>query len=68
VRYGQGAALVFEFTGTVAAGVFAGYVLDRYLGTDPVFLIGTTIAAVIGGFVRLVQIVKRLERQNIERR
>lgn len=63
IRYGQGAALVFEFTGTIAAGVIIGYALDRYLGSEPLFLIVATLAAVAGGFVRLIQVVKRLEQR-----
>ena len=68
VRYSQGAAIVFEFTGTVLAGVVVGYFLDRYLDTAPSLLIIMTLLSVIGGFWRLVQIVRRLERQEIERR
>ena len=68
VRYSQGAAIVFEFTGSVLAGVFVGYLLDRYFGTEPVLLIAVTLASVIGGFWRLVQVLRRLERRDIERR
>jgi F0F1-type ATP synthase assembly protein I len=63
VRYGQGVALVFEFTGTVGGGALLGYAADRYLGTEPLFLIAVTITAVIGGFVRLVQVLRRLDRR-----
>lgn len=63
VRYGQGVALVFEFTGTVGGGALLGYGLDRYLATEPLFLICGTIAAVVGGFVRLVHVLLRLERR-----
>jgi F0F1-type ATP synthase assembly protein I len=63
VRYGQGAALVFEFTGTVGGGALLGYWVDRYLGTEPLFLIVVTITAVIGGFVRLVQVLRRMDRR-----
>lgn len=62
LRYGQGAALVFEFTGTIVAGVVVGYALDRYVGTEPLFLIVATLVAVVGGFIRLVKVVRRLER------
>jgi F0F1-type ATP synthase assembly protein I len=54
-------ALVFEFTGTVAAGAFVGYLVDEKLGTEPWLLIGFTLAAVALGFVRLVKIVRRFD-------
>jgi len=63
VRYGQGVALVFEFTGTVGGGALLGYWADRYLGTEPLFLIGLTITAVVGGFIRLVRVLQRLDRR-----
>lgn len=63
IRYGQGGALVFEFTGTVAAGALVGYALDRQLGTDPAFLLTLSILGVVGGFARLLQILKRLDRR-----
>jgi F0F1-type ATP synthase assembly protein I len=54
-------ALVFEFTGTVAAGAFVGYLLDETFGTQPWLLIGLTLAAVALGFFRLVKIVRRFD-------
>jgi F0F1-type ATP synthase assembly protein I len=62
VRYGQGVALVFEFTGTVGGGALLGYGADRYLATEPLFLICGTLLAVVGGFVRLVHVLRKLER------
>jgi F0F1-type ATP synthase assembly protein I len=56
-------ALVFEFIGAVAAGVLVGYAADGYFGTEPAFLIGTTVLAVIAGFMRLVQVLQRLEQR-----
>ena len=62
VRYGRATALVFEFTGTVAAGVLLGYLLDQKFNSEPWFMIVLTLVGVVGGFVRLVQLVQRLER------
>jgi len=62
VRYGRGLSLVFEFTGSVGAGVFIGYVLDQKLGTEPWLLITLTIAAIVGGFVRLVIMARKFEK------
>ena len=63
VRYGRGTALVFEFTGTVAAGVLLGYLLDQKFNSEPWFMIVLTLTGVVGGFVRLVWLVQRLERR-----
>jgi F0F1-type ATP synthase assembly protein I len=63
VRYGRGTALVFEFTGTIAAGALLGHLLDRKFNSEPWFMIVLTLAGVVGGFVRLVQVVERLERR-----
>jgi len=62
VRYGRGTALVFEFTGTIAAGALLGHLLDQKCNSEPWFMIVLTLAGVVGGFVRLVQVVERLER------
>lgn len=62
IRYGRGLSLVFEFTGSVGAGVFIGYVLDQKLETEPWFLITLTVAAVVGGFVRLVITARKFEK------
>ena len=62
VRYSKFGALAFEFIGSIAAGVFIGYQLDRYFGTDPWLVLGMTIAGTVIGFYRMVQILRRLER------
>jgi F0F1-type ATP synthase assembly protein I len=67
VRYGRYGALAFEFSGTIAAGAVVGWLLDRWLGSAPYGLVLATLAAVVGGFVRLVQLVKRFERLDLER-
>jgi len=63
VRYSKYGALAFEFIGTIMAGVFLGYQLDRYFGTDPWIVLGMTIAGTVIGFYRMVQILRRFERQ-----
>jgi F0F1-type ATP synthase assembly protein I len=65
VRYGRYGALAFEFTGTIGAGAFFGWLLDRWLGSEPWALVAGTLLAVTGGFIRLVQLVKRLERHDL---
>jgi F0F1-type ATP synthase assembly protein I len=66
VRYGRYGALAFEFTGTIGAGAFFGWLVDRWAGSAPWALVGCTVLAVAGGFVRLVQLVKRFERLDVQ--
>ena len=62
-RYG---ALAFEFSGTIAGGAIVGWLLDRWLGTDPYLGLACILAAVVGGFVRLVEALRHLERVDRE--
>lgn len=62
VRYSKYGALAFEFMGSILAGVFLGSQLDRYFGTDPWLVLGMTIAGTVIGFYRMVQILRRFER------
>jgi ATP synthase protein I len=62
VRYAKYGAVAWEFFGSIAAGVFLGYGLDRYFGTDPWLVLTMTIAGTVIGFYRMVQILRRLER------
>jgi F0F1-type ATP synthase assembly protein I len=62
VRYSKYGALAFEFVGAILAGVFLGYQLDRHFGTDPWLTLGMTIAGTVIGFYRMVQILRRFER------
>ena len=62
VRYARYGAAAFEFSGTIAAGAAIGWLLDRWLGSAPYGLTVSTLAAVAGGFIRLIQILRRFER------
>jgi F0F1-type ATP synthase assembly protein I len=62
LRYSKYGAVAFEFVGSIAAGVFIGYQLDVWLGTDPWLVMSMTIAGTVIGFYRMVQILRRLER------
>ena len=68
VRYGRYGALAFEFVGGIAAGAFAGWLVDGWLGTTPYGLLTLTLLAVVGGFIRLVQMVRRFERVDRQRK
>jgi F0F1-type ATP synthase assembly protein I len=62
MRYMKYFAVAWEFIGSVAAGVFIGYQLDRYFVTDPWWVLTMTIAGTAIGFYRMVQILRRFER------
>lgn len=61
LRYARGAAVVFEFTGTIAAGAVVGWWVDGRLGSAPWGIITGTVTAAIGGFVRLLQLLRKFE-------
>lgn len=62
VRYGRYGAVAFEFSGTIAAGSVIGWLLDRWLGTEPYLLVVLTLVAVVGGFIRLIDVLRRFDR------
>ena len=62
LRYGKFFAVAWEFIGCVLAGVFLGYQLDRYFVTEPWLVLTMTIAGTAIGFYRMVQILRRFER------
>ena len=66
VRYGRYGALAFEFSGTIAAGAAVGYLLDRWLHTEPYAVTLCTLLAVAGGFVRLITVLRRFEQLDRE--
>jgi F0F1-type ATP synthase assembly protein I len=67
VRYGRYGAVAFEFSGGIAAGAIIGWWVDAKFGTQPYALVVMTLLAVVGGFIRLVQVLRRLERHDLER-
>ena len=67
VRYGRYGALAFEFSGTIAGGALVGWLVDRWLDRPPYGVVFCTLMAVIGGFIRLIQVLKRFERRDVQR-
>lgn len=61
LRYARGGAIAFEFTGTIAGGAFVGWWLDERYGTTPWAMTGLTVVAVVGGFIRLIQMLRRFD-------
>lgn len=66
VRYGRYGALAFEFSGTIVGGSVVGWALDRWLGSSPYALVVCTLLAVVGGFIRMIVILKGFERADRE--
>ena len=66
VRYARYGAVAFEFSGTIAAGAAFGWLVDRWLGSEPYGLVAMTLLAVVGGFVRLITILLRFDRLDRE--
>ncbi len=60
VKIGRYAAVGLEFPSTVLGGLFLGYALDRYFNCSPWFTASLTLLALIGAFIRLVQVLQRL--------
>ena len=65
VRYGRYGAVAFEFSGTIAGGAFVGWLVDRWLGSTPWGILTCTLLAVVGGFIRLITLVRRFERDDL---
>jgi F0F1-type ATP synthase assembly protein I len=64
IRAGRFGALGFEFAGTVVAGVIAGYYLDKWLHTAPLFTLLVTLAGMGGALYRLLWMLKRFSSQS----
>ena len=56
--------MAFEFSGGIAAGAFIGWWVDDRYGTQPYAILAMTLLAVVGGFIRLIQVVRRFERSD----
>ena len=67
VRYGRYGAVAFEFSGGIAAGAIIGWWVDAKFGTQPYALVGMTLLAVVGGFIRLVHVLRRFEQSDLGR-
>ena len=66
VRYGRYGALAFEFTGTIGGGAVVGWLVDRWFGSAPWGIVTCTLLAVTGGFIRLITLARRFERDDLE--
>jgi ATP synthase protein I len=60
-KFLRGGALAFEFTGTIGGGVFCGWAIDRWFGTEPWGLLVMSVVGSVGGFARLLQLLRRFQ-------
>lgn len=58
LKYGKYAAIGLEFPSTVLGGLLLGYFIDQHFGFSPWFTVSLTLLALIGGFIRLFQLLK----------
>ncbi|MDX2033519.1 MAG: AtpZ/AtpI family protein [Blastocatellia bacterium] len=47
-------------TSNIVGGIIAGYLLDRWLGTDPWLVVAGVVLGTIGAFLSLYRIMSRL--------
>jgi len=64
LRFGRSVALYWDFVGSVLAGALVGWLVDRWFDTEPYATLVFLILGVIGGFVRLVSSLRRLDRSD----
>ncbi len=67
LHFGRSFALFWDFVGTVLAGAVVGWLLDRWFDTEPYWTLGLLILGVVGGFIRLVASLRRLDRLDHDR-
>ncbi len=63
-KVGKYAAIGLEFPSTVLGGLFLGYILDRYFDSSPWLTAALTLLALVGAFIRLIQVLQRLSSEN----
>lgn len=61
-RLAELSSLGLVLPSSIAIGLFLGYFLDKWLGTDPWLLIVFTLLGVASGFLSLIRGLRRLDR------
>jgi len=64
LKFGRSFALFWDFVGTVLAGAVIGWFIDSRFDTEPYWTLGVLLLGVVGGFVRLVSSLRRLDRMD----
>ena len=58
-RLSELASLGLVLPSSIAVGLFFGYFLDRWLGTDPWLLLTFTVLGIVSGLLSLFQALKK---------
>ena len=58
-RLSELASLGLVLPSSIAVGLFFGYLLDRWLGTDPWLLLSFTVLGIVSGQLSLFQALKK---------
>ncbi len=64
LRFGRSFAIFWDFVGTVLAGAVIGWFIDSRFDTEPYWTLGLMILGVVGGFVRLVRALRRMDQMD----
>lgn len=56
------ASMGFELVGLIVGGVYLGQILDKEFGTKGLLLMSITIVSLIGWFIHLLFLLKRMEK------
>lgn len=67
VRSGRYIAAAYEFVGALLGGAFFGWLADHWLASPPWGLLVGLLAGLAGGTIRLVTMLRRFERLDLER-
>jgi F0F1-type ATP synthase assembly protein I len=62
VKVGQVSGLGFVLFSSIGGGYFLGWLLDRRLGTAPIFSLIVAGLGLAGGLIEILQIMKRVEK------
>jgi F0F1-type ATP synthase assembly protein I len=55
--------LGFVLFGSIGGGYLLGWLLDRWLGTPPIFALIVAGLGLAGGLIKILQILKRVEKR-----
>ena len=61
-QVGLVSGLGFVLFGSIGGGFFLGWLLDRWLGTAPIFALIMAGVGMAGGLIEILQIMKRVEK------
>ncbi len=59
VKVSKYLAIGLEFPSTIFGGLILGYLLDQYFDSSPWLTLSATLLALVGGFVRLIYMLRR---------